>query len=178
MGLLDDLGEIIKRLDALKKNRPYLFFVSADSKECMEAMISGDSVRIKNINDKMEKQSAKRKAIEYDRMRSWLAPDYFEVFTKIDSEYRSSGISKSPITNSKETYSYQWFTNIKLPAIELEEDGEKYWELGEVYIVLRKGKFNLELSYDDGGYGGRRILSEDMQPHHLINHLEDLKKVK
>lgn len=169
MGLAEDLTEILRRQDEIKKSRPFTVYTSSDMYNLMDATVKGDEEKANSIANKISERDRLSKERDMALLRETLSQEDYGVFVHIDSHYKS--INPNTITSYRDMYTYSWIIH----------EFTKYFEEldhvdhNTVWCDFHKGVYSLYISGEDGGYAGYTYIGKDISAEEIISKIEEVK---
>lgn len=158
-----DIDNLIGDLCAPKKGEKFLMYGGTNTVDLIQAELSGDENKIKEVRDRIDREHKERLYAEYKQLHSMLSKDDYLTFTLVDDKFRR-------FSSQCAFGSYVWYDyGIKVP---FHVDGEEEASMFPLHIGYRV-EFNAYCLYidwsDDSGYEtGTEVLVSNIKPQDIL----------
>ena len=121
-----------------KKPREFVYWGGQDTTDLMEAHLKGDKAKIKEINDRIQKEQKERLDRLYARIMDKYGDGVFNTFEELDKLYKR----KDSLDDR-----HEW----EISNEYLDEEDE--WDSVAYYVTIHKGLFNVfKILSDETGW--------------------------
>lgn len=138
--------------------------------QMMDAVLSRNTKKQKEIQDKWDKEAKERLEKEYDWLKNNLSEIDFNAFLEIDKTCKRHIGWTDTVTFWGDSYNYVWEND----GIRIDYCG---WDEFHLLIKFKKGLFRLFIWFsDETGYDqGAHLIERDIEPSKIIGKIAELK---